>query len=158
MLSTLTWCLLIIFTSALFGGSKLKRLESFEASSFKVPRITVRFSDAKGTRGVFADADFKQGDVIEYAPVIEIKNASTSTLGTLSDYVFAHPTDSNKLVLTLGYLSLYNHDDDKNVEYVFDEDNNWYEVKAFREIRNGDELYVSYGSQWWADRPHINKK
>lgn len=158
-------CFVIIIISAAFAviTKKQKRapvyqMENFEESNFEVPHIKLRYSEAKGSRGIFADRDFKEGDVIEYAPFVELDKATTTCLGVLGDYVFAHSLNPEKTNVALGYLSLYNHDDNHNVEYLFDDPNKWYVVKALRDIKRGEELCNSYGSIRWEDRPHITKK
>lgn len=113
------------------------------------------WSKLKAGRGVFTTQDLKQGEVIEYAPVILIDKQHS--VGTINDYVYTHGTDESKLILVLGYASLYNHDDENNVEHSFDADNLVFTMTAKRDIKKGEELCVTYGSEWWVGRPHINK-
>ena len=156
-------CILILVTIAASLGYKQRAsFEMFDSSSsqpqFDVPSIIVRWSDEKGGRGVFAGRDFAKGAVIEYAPLLEIDDSSTTCLGSLGDYVFSHPTDPKKYILALGYVSLYNHDDNHNVLYYMHDSNEWFIIEAKRNISKGEELNVTYGEEWWTDRPQILKK
>lgn len=158
--------IIIIVTTAIIGSTKLISREeketyaaepTYKPSKFRVPSIIVGWSDDKG-RGVFANKDFKKGVVIEYAPVLEIDLKTATHLGLLNDYVFSHHSDPDKSILPLGYVSLYNHDDNNNVAYHYDESNQWFVTRATRNIHKGEELCITYGSQWWIDRPHLVKK
>ncbi len=155
-----TIVVMVVLVIAMNTRSHRKRnVETFNSDLvFHVPHIKLRYSDAKGSRGIFADKDFKEREIIEYAPYVEIDKSSTTCLGLLGDYVFAHASSPEKSIVALGYLSLYNHDDNNNVRYLIDDDNKWFVVEALRDIKKGEELYNSYGSKWWEDRPHLTKK
>jgi hypothetical protein len=112
--------------------------------------IRVDWSKTKNGRGVFANKDFKKGDVVEYAPFVVInKNDCT---GRIKDYTFKHYHDDTKSLMVLGYGMLYNHDDDHNIGYSFDEYNSVLIFKARRDIKKDEELFDSYGKEWWSER------
>ena len=67
----------------------------------------------------------------------------------LKDYFFQY--DDEKSAVGLGYCSMYNHSDNPNA--------NWHvinsekiKIKAARDIDVGDEIFVSYGDDYWSTR------
>lgn len=72
--------------------------------------ISVKDSPGKG-RGVFAQRNFKKGEVIETCPVIVLpaKEIDSLELTQLYNYYFAWGPDSKDGAIALGYGSLYNH-------------------------------------------------
>ena len=100
-------------------------------------------------RGVFANKDFKQGEIIEVCPLITDykKNFSNSKI---TDYTFKSKFKSDQEVIVFGMCSMYNHSNKFNVHHTQDPENMIY--KAGRDIKNGEELYVSYGADYWDTR------
>ncbi len=124
-------------------------------SGINLGGIRVGWSESKQERGVFATKDFKKGEVVEYAPFVVIgKNDCT---GLIKNYTFKHFDDSKTLVV-LGYGMLYNHDDNHNIGYSFDNVNSCIIFRALRDIKKGEELFDSYGEQWWTNRKHLVKR
>ena len=110
-----------------------------------------------GERGVFANKSFEVGEVIEECPTLRAHQDSWGD--ALSDYVFASPFDENENVMGLGHCSLYNHQDEPNATYTLDKDAGTgvsrdltMTITATRKINKGDEIFVSYGSDWWKER------
>lgn len=100
-------------------------------------------------RGVFANKDFKKGEIIEVCPLITDykKNFSNSKI---ADYTFKSKFKSDQEVIVFGMCSMYNHSNKFNVHHTQDPENMIY--KAARDIKNGEELYVSYGADYWDTR------
>jgi SET domain-containing protein len=100
-------------------------------------------------RGVFAARAFAADEEIEVCPTVEIPRAEAK--GVLADYVFDSARSRRAVVLVLGYGMLYNHSEDPNVEYDQDDDGvvTFY---AMRAIEPGEELTITYGSDWWSAR------
>ena len=100
-------------------------------------------------RGVFANKDFKQGEIIEVCPSITDykKNFENSKI---KDYTFKSKFKKDQEVIAFGMCSMYNHSNEYNVQHNQDPDNMIY--KAARDIKNGEELYVSYGDDYWNTR------
>ena len=114
--------------------------------------VYIKQSKVGGTygRGVFANKDFEEDEIIEISPYIEddVKNMK----GIVGDYVFSH---NNKAILVLGYASLCNHSDDMNATWYINDYN--YILKALRTIKKDEEIFISYGSSYWTSR-NIEKK
>jgi len=102
-----------------------------------------------GGRGVFAEKDFKKGEVIEVCPLITDykKNFANSKI---KDYTFKSKFKPDQEVIVFGMCSMYNHSDNFNVGHNQDPENMIY--IASRDIKKGEELYVNYGTNYWNSR------
>lgn len=102
-----------------------------------------------GGRGVFAEKDFKKGEVIEVCPLITDykKNFANSKI---KDYTFKSKFKPDQEVIVFGMCSMYNHSDNYNVGHNQDPENMIY--IAARDIKKGEELYVNYGKNYWNSR------
>ena len=100
-------------------------------------------------RGVFAEKDFKQGEVIEVCPLITDykKNFEKSKI---KDYTFKSKFKPDQEVIVFGMCSMYNHSDNFNVAHNQDPENMIF--TAARDIKKGEELYVNYGTNYWNSR------
>ena len=100
-------------------------------------------------RGVFANKDFKQGEIIEVCTLITDykKNFENSKI---RDYTFRSKFIKDQEVIVFGMCSMYNHSNKYNVHHTQDPENMIY--TASRDIKNGEELYVSYGVDYWDTR------
>jgi len=126
-------------------SSTKKQLRVGIPQIFQNTGIFVGSSSVHG-RGVFAARSFKEGDIIEIAPLITITRNTEAVQHTeLRHYVFAG-YDDNTTVIALGYASLYNHSDKENAE--FETLNDVVIVTAMRNIKKGDEIFVDYN---WAE-------
>jgi SET domain-containing protein len=106
----------------------------------------------EANNGVFTRLDIKKGTIVEKACVSKIK--STGTVDSeLHDYVFNNPYKSDEYLVAFGYGSMYNHSDNPNLGYHYNQDENKIIYEALRDIKKGDELYISYGTNWWDNRP-----
>lgn len=94
--------------------------------------------------------------MVERAPLLLLDAVDTEN-PPLNDYVFTvtfNPRSSlrNRLALVLGWGSLYNHADTPNVQHHLDMRRRLFEFVTTREVSAGEQLFVSYGDSWWADR------
>lgn len=111
----------------------------------KKPLIEVRKSKIH-SKGVFANYDIKKGELVEKAPYIVIKDKNA-----VKDYVYFY-TKNNTICLVFGYGSIYNHSNNHNVDFYVDPNNHYFEYYANKDIKKGDELLVTYGSDYWTSR------
>jgi uncharacterized protein len=100
-------------------------------------------------RGVFATRAFAADEMVEVCPTVELRRSETK--GVLADYVFESARGDDAVVLVLGYGMLYNHSEHPNLEYDQD-DEGVVTFYATRAIAPGDELTITYGSDWWRTR------
>lgn len=106
----------------------------------------VKKTENKG-RGVFANQDYKKGEIIEICPCIKEKLTSYSPL--LKNYVFS--LDDDYGLIGLGYCSIYNDSKTPNAFWeVMDESS--MRVIALKNIKKGEEICHSYGTDYWDSR------
>ena len=107
--------------------------------------LKIKKVKSKG-RGVFADGDFAQGEIIEICPVIELPEEDTSHIDRtkLYDYYFGWGTNGKSAAIALGYGSLYNHSYDPNAQYEKNYDKHVIVFRCLRNIGRGEEITVNY--------------
>ena len=103
-----------------------------------------------GGKGVYASRDIKKGEILEYSPYIEDKLDKFT--GVVRDYVFSKPsdTDDKKAILVFGYSSRYNHADVPSADWKSEK--NGMKITANKDINKDEEIFISYGSNYWNTR------
>lgn len=105
-----------------------------------------------GGLGVFAGKDYKKDDIVSINPFI----LSKRTTDNLKDYVFLGKSGS---IFVQGEISIMNHSYSPNVNpYNFDYNNMCASAKAVKDISKGEELFVSYGKNYWRSRNKIKSQ
>ena len=103
-------------------------------------------------RGIFANKDFAVDEIIEMSPYIEDSNDNFR--GIMKDYIFGK--DDKTSIVVFGYASLYNHADKPNSRWKITEDH--FVIKAIKPIKKDEEIFISYGSNYWTSRENYIKK
>ena len=100
--------------------------------------------------GVFAGKNYKEKEIVEICPFIEISTEHLQTVNNnknpLRDYVFTSHLKKNHELVVFGNGSLFNHSNNPNVYYYHDSTGNrllYY--AAAKPIKKGQELFISYG-------------
>lgn len=109
-------------------------------------------------RGLFATEDIKSDTKIHEAYFLKAKDAEIDLCPDLAKYAFKYSKKYSAICLGLG--SLFNHSDSPSVEAYFDKNKNG-EVMEFwskKDIKAGEELFISYGGDEYAFRHLLNKK
>lgn len=104
--------------------------------------------------GVFAGKNLRKGEKIEECYTIISKGGDK----TLDDYYF---DAKGKYALLTGFGIIYNHDDDPNADYTINMKTRVATITAAKTIRKGEEIFVSYGEEWFSSRgfkPKTRKK
>ena len=112
-----------------------------------------KISDEKG-RGVFALRDIRKGEVIEVAPVVTVAKENVIENGSAPDgYLLEWDADTpgEEFAMPLGYVMLYNHSSKPTLEIESDLVEYTMTVKAFRDIKLGEELTWNYACDLWFD-------
>ena len=112
-------------------------------------------TDTKFGRGVKATRNIYKGEVIEKCPTITEKDDLIK--GRIRDYIFKR--DSENASVAFGLCSMYNHSDDHDCSWRFEDD--YLVIYAVKDIPKGKEIFTTYGSQYWIDREannHLKKQ
>ncbi|GHB36959.1 SET domain-containing protein-lysine N-methyltransferase [Mongoliitalea lutea] len=121
-------------------------------------KIQVRLSPIHGY-GIFAVTDIDQDELIEESLLLELglRNRLISD-PVIKDYIFikSNPEEvheyGSKVLLGLGYLGIYNHQDEPNAAKKFDFLHNIGRIYARRPILAGEEIVITYGKQYFRNR------
>ena len=106
-------------------------------------------------RGVFTSEPIEAGTVVEIAPVIVMEEKDRSHLDKtlLHDYIFEWNPENNQCCMALGYVPIYNHSASSNCEYDMAYEHALITVKAVRDIKAGEELFINYNGDWNNETP-----
>jgi hypothetical protein len=119
-----------------------------------LPFLKIIETDKRG-RGVMTTEDIAAGSVLETAPVIvmgaEERKLLDQTL--LHDYIFEWGENREECCMALGYVPLYNHSKESNCEYEMDFNRRQISIRAIRDIRAGEELFINYHGNWNNTKP-----
>ena len=117
-------------------------------------KLVVKKSKMHGY-GVFANKTIKKGELIEECYVLICKGGDKG----LEDFYF---DARGKNAIFTGFGSIYNHLDDPNADYTINMKKRLATIKADRKILKGEEIFVSYGDEWFETRNmkplDLNKK
>ena len=100
-------------------------------------------------RGVFALRDFAKGEIVEQCPVIILLRAYDQLPPRIKTMVFnwGNLAKTNpSYALSLGYGSLYNHDNPANMRYEAIPEDSTIRYIAVRDIKNDEELTINYNA------------
>jgi len=122
--------------------------ESFDNMSieYEPPSHDIKSSDI-GSRGVFATRNYKKGEILEVCPCI--KQEHDNVIGKIADYLF-NLNDKESLI-AFGYCSMYNHSDEPNATWHIINENQM-KIETIENIKKGDEIFISYGDDYWESR------
>jgi uncharacterized protein len=106
-------------------------------------------------RGVFTSENLSSGTIIEISPVIVLAEAERVLLDQtlLHDYIFLWGKEEKECCIALGYLSVYNHDYHSNAEYEMDFPAKSMSIRAVRNIKKGEEIFINYNGIWNDTKP-----
>lgn len=106
--------------------------------------------------GVFCGKDLQAGEIIEVAPFIEIpREIVYSDPNILWKYVFTSHNSPARVILALGFGSMYNHSSDNpNVGHFINQQDRHRLLNfcALDDIPKGSELLLDYGPQHSVNR------
>ncbi len=124
-----------------------KSFEHFDDNNFVMPKADIKMSQKIKDRGMFANKKYFKGDIIEVCPCIIDNNNNFS--GKMRDYLFSY--DKDRSLVAFGYCSMYNHSDNNNALWKV-LPNNKLQIYAVKDIDIGEEIFISYGNQYWKSR------
>ena len=140
----------IVLFIGIMAGSSIGLFLAKRASSGLGEFVRIGPSTVSG-RGAFALKKINEGDIIERCPALEVTDQDVG--GELLNYVFYGSTESTRLVV-MGNGMLFNHSSTPNVAYYREQGELGVELVlyALRNISKGEELFYTYGDDWWATR------
>ena len=97
-------------------------------------------------RGVFAKSNINKNDIIESCPIIEMPKHDVSTLNksSLVTYFFYFGKDKERLAVTLGFGSLYNHSYKPNATFKIKGAKGLIDFVALNDIKKDTEITFNY--------------
>ena len=101
---------------------------------------------ANAGRGVYARRDIKKGEIIETCPVIEVPKHDVANLreSILVTYFFYFGKKRDRLVIALGFGSIYNHTYEPKATYKKKHAEKTINFIALKNIKKDDEITVNY--------------
>ena len=140
----------VVLIVGIIAGIAIGLFLAKKASAGEGELITIGASTVSG-RGAFALKKISEGDIIERCPALEVTDKDIG--GELLNYVFYGSTESARLVV-MGNGMLFNHSATPNVAYYREQSALGVELVlyALRNISKGEELFYSYGDDWWTTR------
>lgn len=97
--------------------------------------------------GVFANKNFNPGELIEECYALSINDDESRGL---INYLFQGGYQCN--VLPLGYGCIYNHSNNPNAAHRYYPDLFILTIHAKKFIKKGEEIFISYGDDWFTSR------
>lgn len=125
-------------------------------------KIVVGGSKVEG-RGVFATDNIKEGELVERCPMVVMAHRMNYHKDpTIWSYMFTStcPCEECKrhgghFLMVLGYGQIYNHQDNNNAQIKFFLKEQYADITALRDIKKGDEIFVSYGPNYFKNRKYV---
>ena len=111
-------------------------------------KIGVGKSQVEGL-GVWAIEPFVDNEIVEEAPAI-ILSKNDIAGNKMIDYAFK--VDDSVYAIALGSGCLYNHRNQPNVRWHYNPDKQTIVFRATRAIEPGEELFISYGKDYFKTR------
>ncbi len=106
-------------------------------------------------RGVFASVDIKKGELIERCPVIELSELDFESVNqtSLVNYIYYLGKNKDRLILVLGFGSLYNHSYQPNAVYKYKPKSKVIDFIALKGIKKDEEITVNYNQGTKSEAP-----
>ena len=97
-------------------------------------------------RGVYARRDIKKGEIIERCPIIEVPKHDVSNLreSILVTYFFYFGKNKERLIIALGFGSIYNHTYKPNARFEIKQKDMIIDFVALNDIKKDDEITIDY--------------
>lgn len=149
---------LIIFLIIIIGILVIKcaTIESFNNSTneyVQPTNVELKYSNQIKGRGAFAKENYIEGDIIEICPGIIQKTEDVD--GKVRDYLFSYNKDNS--MIGFGFCSMYNHSDSPNATWeILDKEK--IKISVIKDIKAGEEIFVSYGDDYWETRTSLLDK
>lgn len=114
---------------------------------FSSSKVYVSQSVIPGARrGVFAKDNIKEGVVIEVCPIIDVSEDEVGSLNdsVLTSYFFYYGEKLNRLLVALGFGSIYNHSNRPNATFEIKQLEGVMDFIAIADIGRDEEITIDY--------------
>ena len=100
--------------------------------------------------GVFTSEPIQAHTIVEVSPVVVMSQSDRMLLDRtlLHDYIFEWGGKKKQCCMALGYIPLYNHSYNSNCEYEMEYDKKVMSVRAVKDIKEGEELFINYNGNY----------
>jgi hypothetical protein len=99
--------------------------------------------------GVYAIDDINDNETVDECPAVEM--SFDDIKGTpMMDHAFKIKDDT--YVISWGNGSIYNHRNQPNVRWEYIPDKKILKIAAVRPVKRGEELFISYGREYFSTR------
>ncbi len=106
--------------------------------------VEVRYSDKIKERGVFALKNIKKGEIIEVSPLLLLPMSDKEHIEKTKLRLYYFDLTNKHFAIVLGYGSMYNHSYDSNAIYDLKAKKQIMEIKAVKDIKKDEEVYINY--------------
>jgi SET domain-containing protein len=138
----------------------IPNVEFFQASKIKIGKSF----DVKMGMGVVATKDIEPGELVERCYMVPLAHRGRyQNDPQIKRYLYSNrcPCDQcmihgGTMYMVLGYGMIYNHQDAPNTEWSFHWDRNYADIHCIKHIKTGEEVFVSYGPNYFKDRPYMS--
>lgn len=107
-------------------------------------KVIVQQSNIIKGQGVFANVDFKKGEIIEKAPILLMPIKEFEHIKKTKLYYYFFEYTNSHFAIVLGHGSLYNHSFTPNARYLYNFKNRQLIIKATKDIKKGEEIFFNY--------------
>ena len=126
------------------GGKYLEENIHDEETHFISDNYVAKSKLLNGGYGVFANRDYKKGDIVEMNVFLEhLDNGSG-----LHNYVHASHLNKDKSLIVLGNGSIFNHQDDNNIDFYYINGKNFFSYITNKDIKKDEEMFINYGENY----------
>jgi hypothetical protein len=120
-------------------------------------RISVR--QGKIGRGVYADKDFEEGELVDICPVVTFTEKESEDLNKtpFGDYWYGWKDEEPNLdpaeygALAGGFGLFYNHSSNNNALHIKNFEQKTIEIRAKRPIKKDEEIRIKYNLVWFPE-------
>jgi len=110
-------------------------------------KVRVKKSSVAGY-GVFANQDILPFDVIEECYTLFLSDSEKG----INNFLFSVNDEDDRYALPLGSGCIFNHADQPNADYFLDVELKLMIFKAEKLIKKDEEIFISYGKDWFDGR------
>ncbi len=132
---------------------KKKTKEVAQRVYYKNPKIEVRKSKISGI-GVFANKNIKEGEILEECHFLLVDMNWNKADPNLNDYIFCYGEKytETQAIICFGLGSCYNHNDEPSAGWEVKKRDKMLIFTAWRDIKKGEEIFISYSKEYWTER------